>query len=241
MPPAQLIARVVLLPLLTATLTLTVGQGGLSGPERQVALLAAPAPGPGGGLLPGPEPADEGRLHVRPTALPRALAPVRVVHRRPAPPAPRRRHASRSRRVAQVSFAEELQRAVARIPLYRPGLARWVVWPRLGNYAVTERRSRTVYVSPRVPRRLLYSVVVHEWGHVISTYGYGDLRSADAAVLQWYGGGSAAAAIERAADCVARQLGATWTHYTSCADGHWRLGARYLAVGWRLPDQQASA
>ena len=46
--------------------------------------------------------------------------------------------------------------------------------------------------------------------------------------------------IELAADCVARLLSASWTNYTSCTDSHWRLGARYLAVGWMLPEGQAS-
>jgi hypothetical protein len=127
---------------------------------------------------------------------------------------------------------------VARLPFYRPGVARWVVRPGLGNYGLTDRTTRTVYLSPRIPRPLLYSVIAHEWGHVISTYGYdGDLRTADAAVMRWFGSSSATRAIELAADCVARVLGATWTHYTSCNDSHWRYGARYLMTGWKLPDQ----
>jgi hypothetical protein len=131
---------------------------------------------------------------------------------------------------------------VDRIPFYQPGIARWVVRRGLPNYGLTDRSARIVYISPRVPRARLYDVVVHEWAHVVSTQGYGgNLRTADAAVLRWFGGGSTTRAIEIAADCVARVLGARWTHYTSCADTHLRYGARYLMVGWKLPEEQASA
>jgi len=140
-----------------------------------------------------------------------------------------------SRHAARLDFAHEVQRQVRRIPLYRPELVHWRIYPGLANYGVTNLVTHTVYLSPRIPRRLIYSVVAHEWGHVISTYAYnGDLSAAGRAFQHWYGG-SMETAFERAADCVAVQLGATWTHYTSCTDSHWRYGARYLAVGWQLP------
>jgi hypothetical protein len=46
----------------------------------------------------------------------------------------------------------------------------------------------------------------------------------------WFGG-SGLTGPERAADCMARQLGAQWTHYTSCQDAHWQAGARMLLNG----------
>jgi hypothetical protein len=145
--------------------------------------------------------------------------------------------AKRFRRT-QLSFAAEVQRQVLRIPLYRPGLTRWVVQRDLPVYAKTRLREHTVYLSPRIPRRLIYSVVAHEWGHVISTHAYGgDLRVSQEAFRDWFGGDSLRTGIERAADCIAILLGATWVHYTPCSNERWRLGARYLAKGVRLPEQ----
>lgn len=174
---------------------------------------------------------------VRPAPVPRVAAPVppRVPARSAAAP----RHAvNRSARVRVPlrSFEQEMRRQVARIPLYQPGVARWVVVPDLAVYGVTSLRTRTIYLSPRIPRKLLYSVVAHEWGHVISTQAYGgDLHASQQAFKEWFGGGSMKVATERAADCIAVLLGASWTHYTGCRDEHWRLGALYLANGMKLP------
>jgi hypothetical protein len=168
----------------------------------------------------------------------------RVVVRRATPkaPAPRRHHVVHVHRAAPLTFEQQVRREVARLPFYRPGIARWVVSPGLSSYGLTNMETNTVYLSPRIPRRLLYAVVAHEWGHVISTHGYGgDLVAADGAMLRWFGGGSMSRAVELAADCIARVLGARWTHYTSCNDSHWRYGARYLMAGWKLPETQADA
>lgn len=192
--------------------------------------VAAPAP-----AFPLPPSAPARELHARRVAAAVLVPPV--VATAPAPP-PRRpaRHASRARRVIPLSFEQEVQRQVTRIPFYRPELVHWVVRPGLANYGVTNLVTHTVYLSPRIPRRLIYSVVAHEWGHVISTRAYaGDLGAAGQAYLEWFGGASITVAFERAADCVAVILGARWTHYTSCQDSRWRDGARYLAVGWVLP------
>jgi hypothetical protein len=221
---------------------LTLGVGGAGTAVTATAHRSSPARAPGPVEVARPSLAahlDEALLH--PTATPRSqAAPRPVVAARPRPHAARHR-VTRARRVTGRTFEEDLRRAVARIPFYRPGVARWVVQPGLASYGLTNRRTGTVYVSPRVPRRLLYSVVAHEWGHIISTHGYAGLAAADAAVLKWFGGSSVTEAIEIAADCVARVLGATWTHYTSCADAHRRYGARYLMVGWRLPESAPQA
>ena len=39
---------------------------------------------------------------------------------------------------------------------------------------------------------------------------------------------------ERAADCMARALGASWFGYTSCTDPTWRAHAAQLLSGRRL-------
>lgn len=241
MAPAQRHALLLLLTVTTLVLGITVSQALVALPVTPFPTTAT-ATGPGYGepllrTLAGAHDEEEPRHHA--SAPTPAVAAVPAAARKPVPP-PRERRvtATRSRHLPHLSFEEEVRRQVARIPMYRPGLVKWVVWPGLRSYGLTERYTGTVYLSPRIPRRLLYSVVVHEWGHVISTYGYGrDLRAADDAVLRWFGGGSPTVAIERAADCVARLLGARWTHYTSCANERWRLGARYLFVGWKLPTQ----
>ena len=244
MPPPRRHARRLVLRATTLALTTGIAPLALALPAPPPATVAAPAAAPVVHLLALP-------AAVREELIPRPAAPLPVpvptatalATRRPvAAPRPRPRAATRTRQHAPISFAQDLRRQVARLPWYQQGLAQWVVQPGLGNYAVTNRTTGTVYVSPRVPRRRLYSVVAHEWGHVISDHAYdGDLRTGDAAMLRWFGGGSTAVAIERAADCIARILGASWTHYTSCTDGHWRLGARYLAAGWKLPESPSSS
>jgi hypothetical protein len=215
---------------------LAVAHGTVPLPEQQRPLsAAAPVALP---EQPLPLLGASAAVEVRPQLLP-SRAPVA----KPTPlrktaasrPAKRRtRHVS----VPRLSFEKEVQRQVARIPLYRPGIARWEIVPDLAVYGVTRLRTRTVYLSPRIPRKLLYSVVAHEWGHVISTYAYGgDLRVSQLAFKDWFGGGSMGTATERAADCIAVLLGATWTHYTACHDEHWRLGALYLANGMQLPTE----
>jgi hypothetical protein len=74
----------------------------------------------------------------------------------------------------------------------------------------------------------MYSVVAHEWGHVLSVKPYlPDAMAGVNAMNAWFGGSGLTGA-ERAADCIARLLGATWTNYTPCTDAHWRDGARKL-------------
>ena len=229
----------------SATLTLGAGVAQVAHPRpvpRQ-ALVAAPAPAPAGVLGPTP-PGQDDEVPLHPKTTPPPVSRPRVVVRRPAAKAvaPRPHRVVRAHHAAAPTFEQQVRREVARLPFYRPGIARWVVAPGLSNYGLTNMETRTVYLSPRIPRRLLYSVVAHEWGHVISTRGYGgDLVAADAAMLRWFGGGSMSRAVELAADCIARVLGARWTHYTACNDSHSRYGARYLMVGWKLPEQQAAS
>jgi hypothetical protein len=133
-----------------------------------------------------------------------------------------------------VPFTVLLARAIERIPGYHRGDAAWRVTTRFGHWGVTDLSNGVVYISPRVPRSRLYDVVAHEWGHVLSVRAYeGDVQRALDALNRWFGGHGLLGA-ERAADCMARILGARWTGYTSCQDQHWRDGARRLLARRQL-------
>lgn len=126
-----------------------------------------------------------------------------------------------------------LSRAVARIPgysAYRP--TRWVLTGKYGHWGATDLSSGTVYISPSVPASRLDDVVRHEWAHVLTIRIYGS-ASATISGLNAYFGGSGMAGGERATDCMARQLGATWTGYTSCSSAAWQRGAVRLLQGRR--------
>jgi hypothetical protein len=126
-----------------------------------------------------------------------------------------------------------LSRAVARIPGYsghRP--TRWVLTSRYGHWGATDLASGTVYISPAVPPSRLDDVVRHEWAHVLTIRVYGS-AAATISGLDAYFGGSGMTGAERAADCMARQLGASWTNYTSCSVAAWQRGATRLLQGRR--------
>ena len=120
-----------------------------------------------------------------------------------------------------------LDSAIARIPTYRAGTARWLV-------GTADWYHATIYVSPSVPSSQLFNVVVHEWSHELSVLDYdGDVAAATRAMNATFGGGGLIGA-ERAADCMAVLQGATWTHYTACTDAGWRAAAAKLVAGRRL-------
>ena len=128
-----------------------------------------------------------------------------------------------------------LNRAISRVPNYRLGVATWTVTARFGHWGTTDLGTGRVYVSPTVPASKLYSVVAHEYGHALSSKNWGrNWPAAASAMNRWFGGGTDMA-LERAADCMAIVLGATWTNYTTCASTRWRQGARTLLAGKRLP------
>ena len=127
-----------------------------------------------------------------------------------------------------------LNAAIARIPGYRPGVARWYVTSRYGHYGTTDLANGNIYISPNVPTNLLYSVAAHEYAHALVSKNYGgNWRAANTALSRVFGG-SGMTAQERAADCMAKRLGASWTHYTSCTNGTWRTAAGKLLQGRRL-------
>ena len=123
---------------------------------------------------------------------------------------------------------------VARIPTYHSGAARWVVSRAYDFWGTADWYHDVLYVSPDVPRNRLYDVAVHEWSHELSVLDYsGDVDAATTAMNAWFGGSDLTGA-ERAADCMAILQGATWTHYTTCTDPHWRAGAKLLVSGQPL-------
>lgn len=192
---------------------------------------------------------------VRPVAKPvvrRAVKPVA-----PAQAAPRKhivrlrqRHATATQAVPQprirravlsvspalsgTSAQQRMEQAVARIPGYVQGSTTWVLAAKDGYWGTADWYHNTIYISAAVPANRIYDVVAHEWSHLRSVQVYdGDVDAATAAMNDFYAatgiGGS-----ERAADCMARRLGATWTHYTPCADSHWQTGAAQLLSGHRI-------
>jgi hypothetical protein len=125
----------------------------------------------------------------------------------------------------------ELNAAIARIPSYRSGVARWVVADS-GYWATADWYTGVVSVSRRTPTDKLYAVVVHEWSHLLSVRSYGgDVHAAAEAMRSYFG---STMGPEYAADCMALLQGATWTHYTSCSSSRWRAGARRLLAGKHL-------
>jgi hypothetical protein len=127
-----------------------------------------------------------------------------------------------------------LDAAIARIPTYRGGAAMWVVSNKYGYWGTADWYHDVLYVAPGVPTDRLYDVAVHEWSHELSVLDYaGDVDAAVRAMNATFGGSGLEGA-ERAADCMAVLQGATWTHYTSCADATWRHAAAKLVAGDRL-------
>jgi hypothetical protein len=178
----------------------------------------------------------------RRTAQARAEATARAAARTKAAAAAKARLAARAAAgpaPARTSWPA-LNQAIARIPGYRDGIARWHVTSRYGHYGITDANepgAANIYISPTVPPSKLYSVAAHEYGHavVIANYGtgYGPYTRYSRDMVAWFGG-TTVTGLERAADCIALRLGATWTNYTGCGDPHWQEGARILLRGGTL-------
>jgi hypothetical protein len=131
--------------------------------------------------------------------------------------------------------SSSLQQAISRIPGYgahRP--ANWISTSRYGHYGATDLATNNIYVNPGVPSSVLDAVVRHEWSHILSVRAYGGSYPAMMAAANRAFGGSGMTGAERAADCMAIQLGASWTHYTSCSNSQWRAAAARLLSGRRL-------
>ena len=129
---------------------------------------------------------------------------------------------------------QKMMQAVSRIPGYPAGGARWVIADQGSHWGTADWYRGVIYISPSVPDNRMYDVVAHEWSHLLSVKVYnGDVPTATAAMNRVFGGSDLVGA-ERAADCMARLLGAGWTHYTSCTDPTWRQAAAQLVAGHQI-------
>jgi len=185
-----------------------------------------------------PDPRPVAEVHTMSGLRPAAVAKKAPAARRttrPAPAAPKPAARPRTTAVGSApSFQQSLDAAIARIPTYRPGAARWVVSRAYAFWGTADWYHDVLYVSPDVPVAKLYDVAVHEWSHELSVLDYGgDVAAATAAMNKWFGGTDLTGP-ERAADCMAILQGAQWTHYTTCTNAQWRLGAARLLAGQRL-------
>lgn len=168
----------------------------------------------------------------RVTVRPRTARPVAAARR--AATVRRTAHVVRRAAAAPLSPQQRMMQAVGRIPGSQAETAHWVLSSSYGHWGTADWYNNTVYVSPSVPSARMYDVVVHEWSHLLSVRDYaGNVDAATAAMNGWFGGSDLVGA-ERAADCMALQLGASWTHYTSCNDAHWRAGAARLVAGQQV-------
>lgn len=105
---------------------------------------------------------------------------------------------------------------------------------RYGHYGATDLANGNVYISPSVPSELLYSIAAHEYAHALSMASYRFEWNTARADLAAHFGGGPRLATERAADCMAKALGATWLHHTACNNSRWRAAAATLLSGSRL-------
>lgn len=132
----------------------------------------------------------------------------------------------------RLSPQQLLADAVARIPGHPKTV--WVLTRDYGSWGTADWYHDIVYISPDVPAKRMYDVVIHEYSHLLSVAAYGGNVDVAMSAMNGYFGGSGLAGAERAADCMALVQGATWTHYTTCSDNHWRDGARKLVAGQQL-------
>ena len=136
-------------------------------------------------------------------------------------------------RQSETSWAA-LNRAIAQIPSYKPGVVRWIVSDDYDFWGTADWYNNVLYVDPSVPADRLYDVAVHEWSHELSVLAYdGRVARAKRAMNRVFGG-SGLVGPERAADCMSLVQAATWTHYTTCRSVAWRKAARRLVNGKRL-------
>jgi len=201
-------------------------------PVAVVAPAPAVTPAPHPAIKPSPK-AVAVHTTPKPKAKPKpkpSPTATHVVHRTvTASPAP----APRKTTTASLTKQQLMMRAVDRIPGYNNGEAFWVLKD-MGSWGLAVMGGGTVYIAPRVPSGRMYDVVAHEWSHLLSVKVYGnDVQAAMDAMNAWFGGTDLTGA-ERAADCMALQLGAKWTHYTPCTNTKWREGARRLLARQKL-------
>ena len=213
-----------------APATTTPSPAALTAPVTyQPPMVALPTPAAHVRLVSGAAERPVTKATPRTTHATRKPAPARRLHTATSVKPHVRHHAD-----SMPTYAAALNSAVARIPTYRAGTVRWVVSRAYAFWGTADWYHGVLYVSPDVPRSKLYDVAVHEWSHELSVLDYaGDVATATRAMNAWFGGTDLVGA-ERAADCMSILQGATWTHYTTCTNAHWRAGARLLVSGQPL-------
>jgi len=104
---------------------------------------------------------------VRPTTRVKRHAPAPVRTHRTARPAVAPRPEPR------LTFQQQVDRAAARIPGYRPGSVIWLLQANDGHWGTADWYAHAIWISPAVPSDRLFDVVVHEWSHLQSVAVYG--------------------------------------------------------------------
>ena len=241
MPRRALLTSLALLQVLTVALGVGVAVAHeRPAPAPAVRVLAAVPASPVAALpvRPAPRPAATHRaapkkapvVRKRPTPTPTATrAPRPAATKAPAPVATKAATTTR-----QLTRQERLMAYVAGIPGYHAGDALWSYKEGLDSWGVAVMGGGTIYLSPSVPEDKLYSVVRHEWSHILSARDYGNNVALAKSEMNRVFGGTGLTGSERAADCMARILGATYTVYTQCTSATWQAAARRLVAGQRL-------
>ncbi len=107
------------------------------------------------------------------------------------------------------------------------GYATWIF---SRNQAWGASDGHRIYIDPNIPPAYRYSVMVHEYSHVLQARVYGSLKASIAAMSEIAGNSSTdVSANESTADCMALMQGATWAHY-GCRDA-FRAAAKAVLAG----------
>ena len=113
------------------------------------------------------------------------------------------------------------------LPQVDPGGAATWVFERNGSWGASD--GHTIWIDPDIPPADRFSVLVHEYSHVLQVRVYGSLDESVAAMSALIGGSpSDVTGNESAADCMALMQGATWTNY-GCDDALRPAAAAILA------------
>ena len=109
------------------------------------------------------------------------------------------------------------------------GSATWV-FERNGSWGASD--GYTIWIDPDLPSDKRFSVMVHEYSHVLQVRVFGSLAASIAATSALIGNDPGdVSANESTADCMAQILGATWVNY-GCPDSL-RPAASAILAGQR--------
>ncbi len=109
------------------------------------------------------------------------------------------------------------------------GSATWV-FERNGSWGASD--GYTIWIDPDLPSDKRFSVMVHEYSHVLQVRVFGSLAASVAATSALIGNDPGdVSANESTADCMAQILGATWVNY-GCPDSL-RPAASAILAGQR--------